>query len=202
VLKSGPFVEYRDALATIEKTPDIVAAEPFIFIELTYTSAKHAAVAGILKGVDPVRVRRVLAVGKHVVVGTMDSLASGDPPSLVLGDALAKTLAVKIGDQITATLSDAKAKVFRVGGIFHVAFDEYDEHLAYAPLAAVQDLVGRGDEVMGIEATVKDLGTSGAVAKAIETARWPAVCGAGLVRAQLESVPCAARRPAPVGFSR
>jgi hypothetical protein len=36
VLKKGgyPFAEYRDVLAVVEKTSDVVAAEPFVFVEL------------------------------------------------------------------------------------------------------------------------------------------------------------------------
>jgi ABC-type lipoprotein release transport system permease subunit len=80
---------------------------------------------------------------------------------------------VKVGDEVTLSPPpDTKfePKVFRVTGTFHANFDEYDERLAYASLSAVQAMLGRGDQVMGIELTVNDLDKSAAVAKAIETA--------------------------------
>jgi hypothetical protein len=174
VLKSTrPFSEYRDLLAVVEKTPGVVAAEPFIFAELYISSASHAQVSLALKAVDPKRVERVLALAANMKVGKVASLASGAPPSIILGDELATRLAVKVGDQVTLTASpesEFEPKVFRVTGTFHVGFDEYDDRLGYASLSAVQAMLGRGDQVLGIELTVKDVDKSGEVAKAIESA--------------------------------
>jgi lipoprotein-releasing system permease protein len=174
VLKSqSTFAEYRDVLAVVEKTPGVVAAEPFIFVELFISTAKHAQVSVALKGVDPQRVGRVLALPANMKEGKVASLAVGEPPSIILGDDLAKALGVKVGDEVTLSPppdTTYKPTVFRVTGTFHTNFDEYDERLAYASLSAVQAMLGRGDQVMGIEMTVNDLDKSAAVAKAIETA--------------------------------
>lgn len=174
VLKSvATFAEYREVLSLVEKTPGVVAAEPFIFVELYISSANHAQVSLALKGVDPKRVERVLALPANMKVGKVASLASSEPPSIILGDDLAKSLGVKADDQVTLTPPpDFKFEptVFRVTGTFHAGFDEYDERLAYASLSAVQAMIGRGDQVMGIELTVEDLDRSGEVAKAIERA--------------------------------
>jgi ABC-type lipoprotein release transport system permease subunit len=48
--------------------------------------------------------------------------------------------------------------------------DVYDEHLAFASLAAGQQIVDRGDQVMGVEVNVKDIDRSDEVARAIEGA--------------------------------
>jgi lipoprotein-releasing system permease protein len=173
VLKTtATFAEYRDVLTTVAKTPGVVAAEPFIFVELFISTATHAQVSLALKAVDPKRVERVLALAANMKEGKVASLAGGEPPSIILGDELAKTLGVKVGGEVTLSPPpDANfgPKVFRVTGTFHVDFDEYDERLAYASLAAVQPMLGRGDQVMGIELTVHDLDKSAAVATAIET---------------------------------
>jgi lipoprotein-releasing system permease protein len=172
VLKvQSTFAEYREVLAAVEKTPGVVAAEPFIFVELFISTAKHAQVPIAFKGVDPKRVGRVLALPANMKEGKVASLEVGEPPSIILGDDLAKALGVKVGDDVTLSPPpDTKfePKAFRVTGTFHADFNEYDERLAYASLAAVQALLGRGDQVMGIEMTVDDLDKSAAVAKAIE----------------------------------
>lgn len=180
VLKSVlEFAEYRDVLALAERTSGVVAAEPFIFAEVEISSARNSRVSAALKAVDPSRVGRVLTIGQHMKAGSLDSLAKGDPPSIVLGDVLARTLDVKLGDQVTVTVpplpeaADAgagKQQVFRVTGTFHMDFDEYDERLTLASLPAVQAMLGRGDQVMGIEMVVKDLDKSAEVAAAIEQA--------------------------------
>ncbi len=115
---------------------------------------------------------RVLPIGPHMKSGTLESLGTGAPPSIVLGDDLAKKLSVAIGDRVTVTSPAAAINpfaptVFRVSGTYHLDFDEYDERLGFAPLAAVQATLGRGDQVMGVEATVKDLDRSADVADAI-----------------------------------
>ena len=178
VLKlTGHFAEYRDVLAIVERTPDVIAAEPFLFDEVEITSAGHAPVHLSIKGVDPTRVTRVLALATHLQSGSIDSLASGSPPSIILGDVLAKNLGVRIGDPVTLTPTAnpyrqvaGAPKQFRVSGTFHVAFDAYDGGLAYASVPAVQDLLGVGDEVLGVELAVTDLDRSATVVKAIDHA--------------------------------
>jgi lipoprotein-releasing system permease protein len=170
------FAEYRDVLKTVEATPGVVTAEPFIFVETEISTPSHAAIPCAIKAVDPSRVGRVLTVGRHMKSGTLDSLAKGSPPSLVLGDTLATKLGVKIGDDVTIKPlenthlgSPARAPVmFRVSGTFHMSFDEYDGRLGFASLPAVQAMLDRGDQVMGIEMTVENLDKSGELAKELE----------------------------------
>jgi lipoprotein-releasing system permease protein len=58
--------------------------------------------------------------------------------------------------------------VFRVGGIFHIGFDLYDDQLAYVTLTTMQGLRGRGDTVTGVEIRVKDLDRNGAIAHELD----------------------------------
>jgi lipoprotein-releasing system permease protein len=179
VLKLSDFTEYRDALGVVEKVPGVVAAEPFIFAELEIVKAGGPPQLLSLKAVDPARADRILTVGRHMKTGTLESLAKGEPPSIILGDELARVLGVAIGDDVTVrarrdsvepTMTMSKPAVFRVTGTFHMEFDVYDQELGVASLPAVQAMVGRGDQVMGIEMTVKDLGKADEVAKAVEKA--------------------------------
>lgn len=174
VLKSqDTFPEYRDVLAVAEKTPGVIAAEPFIFSELEIARGSGAPLAIAAKAVDPARVDRVLTIGTHMTAGSLSTLAAGDPPPIVLGDGLADKLGAQLHDDVTLTLppdgsAAPRTKVFRVVGTFHMDFDEYDDRLALTALAPMQALLGRGDQAMGIEMTVNDLERSGAIATAIE----------------------------------
>jgi lipoprotein-releasing system permease protein len=180
VLKSYEMPEYRDVLATAEKTPGVVAAEPFIFSEPDIAKGSGPSAQIAVKAVDPGRVARVLTIGKHMVTGSLDALASGDPPAILLGDEVARRLDVRIGDTVTLTVptydspaapqpSGKRTKPFRVAGTFHMDFDEYDNRLGLASLPAMQALIGRGDQVMGIEMTVNDVAHADAIAKALES---------------------------------
>ena len=176
VLKSvAAFPEYRDVLALAERTTGVVAAEPFIFTELQIAAAGKPALPIAIKGVDPSRVGRVLAIGRHMTKGTLDSLGDKtEPAPIVLGDDLARKLGVNVGDAVTVSsrpnddVLQINPTPFRVTAMFHLDFDEYDERLALVPLSPLQKMIGRGDQVMGIEMTVKDLVHSDDLAKALE----------------------------------
>ena len=178
VLKSTTtFAEYRDVLALAEHTPGVVAAEAFIFSELLIAKPGKPGVGIAIKAVDPSRVGRVLGLGPHMKAGTLDSLGTkSEPPPMVIGDDLARKLDVRVGDAVTVTSHDdgdvvpIQPTAFRVTGLFHMDFDEYDERLALVPLSTMQAMLGRGDQVMGIEMTVRDLAHSDEIAKSLEKA--------------------------------
>jgi ABC-type lipoprotein release transport system permease subunit len=138
-----------------------------------------------------------------LTVGKLQDLASLEPPAVIVGDALAETLQVRVGDPVTMMLPKSVtqpsngptlAQTFRVTGIFHVDFDEYDERLAFASLTAVQKILNRGDQVMGIEFTVTAIDQSSTVARAIEqTLGGPRTCRwTGMSAIKSCSGPCSA----------
>jgi hypothetical protein len=179
VLKnSATFAEYRDVLSTVKNIDDVVAAEPFIFLEVLIASAGHTPFGVALKGVDPQRVAGVVDMGAVMKAGKIQDLSRGEPPAIILGNTLANTLQVHIGDRVTLSLPpDTQPTVqppheypFFVTGIIHTGFDEYDERLALASLVATQQIVARGDQVMGVELKVKDVDRSDKIARAIERA--------------------------------
>jgi lipoprotein-releasing system permease protein len=179
VLKSSThFAEYRDVVRTVEQNPEVVAAEAFQFGEVIASSPGGAAPIVIaVKGVDPASVGKVLALPRTMTKGTIQVLAAteGDVP-IILGDVLARSLNVGVGDPVHLThaieaAGDApRTLMFKVAGVFHTGFDEYDRKLAYTSMHALQDLLDRGDEAMGVEAVIKDRKRSKDVAQAIEKA--------------------------------
>jgi len=185
MLKSSQdLTEYRDVVKTFEHTPGVIAAEPFVFVEGDLFAGSGAGSGSgantALKAIDPARVDRVLTIGKHMVTGSLAALHDGD---IALGDDLAKKLGVKLGDPVTLAITikarplddppppdEVRTKTFRVAGTFHMDFDQYDDRLALTTLPSGQALVGRGDEVMGVEAIVQDVEHADVTAKAIADA--------------------------------
>ena len=105
-------------------------------------------------------------------------------PPIIMGKELAHKLKAKVGDVVTvvvplsnidfdtwrAKASAPRTRKFTVTGVFYSGFDEYDRRLMYASLADVQALLGRGDQVMGVELKVKDVDRADQIAKDLERA--------------------------------
>ncbi|HUJ58796.1 MAG TPA: ABC transporter permease [Kofleriaceae bacterium] len=190
VLKQqATFAEYRDVMRTAKAIdPDVLAVQPFIFAEMLVTRGKGELSGVAIKGVDPKLVKGVLDLDKHMVLGSVDALAKepapGEPPPIIMGQELARKLKAKMNDDVTvvvplsnidfdsfrATASAPRTRKFRVKGIFYSGFDEYDRRLMYTSLKDTQDLVGRGDQVMGVEMKVKNVDRAEAIAEKLEKA--------------------------------
>lgn len=190
VLKAqSTFAEYRDVMKTAaEVDPDVLAVQPFIFAEMLVTRGKGELSGVAIKGVDPTLVRGVLDLDKHMIEGKVDALAEpaapGILPPIIMGKELAHKLKAKVGDDVTVVVplsnidfdtwsaksSAPRTRKFRVAGIFYSGFDEYDRRLMYTALGDTQDLVGRGDQVMGVELKVKDVDRADHIAEKLEKA--------------------------------
>jgi lipoprotein-releasing system permease protein len=190
VLKSqSTFAEYRDVMKTsAEIDPEVTAVQPFIFAEMLVTRGKGELSGVAIKGVDPKLVRGVLDLEKHMIEGSTDILGAevpaGELPPIIMGKELAHKLKAKVGDDVTVVVplsnidfdtwraksSAPRTRKFRVKGIFYSGFDEYDRRLMYTSLHDTQELVGRGDQVMGVELKVKDVDRAGEIARKLERA--------------------------------
>ncbi|MGE5185309.1 MAG: ABC transporter permease [Acidobacteriota bacterium] len=197
VLKSQTtFAEYRDVMKTAKEIdPDVIAVQPFIFAEMLVTRGKGELSGVAIKGVDPKLCSSVLDLQSHMIDPPANTPAAqienllkeppaGEAPPIIMGKELAHKLKAKVGDDVTVVVplsnidfdtyraksSAPRTKKFHVAGIFYSGFDEYDRRLMYTSLQDTQDLVGRGDQVMGVELKVKDVNRAEAIAEKLEKA--------------------------------
>jgi lipoprotein-releasing system permease protein len=105
-------------------------------------------------------------------------------PPIIMGKELAHKLKAKLGDELTVVVplsnidfdtwraksSAPRTRKFTVTGIFYSGFDEYDRRLMYTSLTDTQDLLGRGDQVLGVELKVKEVGRAEDIARNLEKA--------------------------------
>lgn len=101
-------------------------------------------------------------------------------PGLVIGTALGKQLAAKIGDcvQITSPTVGLTfgtsggrapiAKQFRVIALFSAGFDQYDSKLVYTDLYEAEAFYDQGDSVTGVEMKVADIDRAQPIAREID----------------------------------
>jgi lipoprotein-releasing system permease protein len=199
VLKSqATFAEYRDVMDTARKIDsEVIAVQPFIFAEMLVTRGKGELSGVAIKGIDPSLVSGVLDLDKHMIDGAvkepggvfsvkrlLERPPAGNLPPIIMGKELAHKLKAKIGDVVTVVVplsnidfdtwraksSAPRTRKFVVAGVFYSGFDEYDRRLMYTALEDTQELVGRGDQVMGVELKVKDVDRAKKIAEKLEAA--------------------------------
>ncbi len=199
VLKSqATFAEYRDVMETARKIdPDVIAVQPFIFAEMLVTRGKGELSGVAIKGIDPSLIGGVLDLDKHMYAGRehekngtfrVEKLlrrpGPGELPPIIMGKELAHKLKAKIGDVVTVVVplsnidfdtwraksSAPRTRKFVVAGLFYSGFDEYDRRLMYTAIEDTQELVGRGDQVMGVELKVRDVDRAEKIAANLEEA--------------------------------
>ncbi len=169
LFKAGgePFDDYRDVVARVRALPRVQGAAPAFYTKALVTSTAASALA-TLKGIVPAQERSVTELGAQVVSGRLEALddAQAAVPPILLGDDLARTLAVGPGDVVTVISPQGhltplgvlprRAKL-RVAGTVRSGLYEFDSAWAYLPLPAAQRLFGEGDAASLVEVRVDDM---------------------------------------------
>jgi lipoprotein-releasing system permease protein len=137
-----------------------------------------------VQGVDPVRVGDVTDLRDDLISGALENLlpASDDPdapPGIVIGDQLAGSLGLGVGDPVllvapfggppTPLGPSPRLKRFQVAGVFRSTMFQFDEIVTYVSLAAAQDFRRLdGDVIDGLEVRTGDLYRSVQIGQAVQ----------------------------------
>ncbi len=173
---AGAIRQPRELMAAVAATPGVVAQTPVIYTQALITS--NATSSGVvLHGIDPESNQKVVAIGEKMKSGALKSLNQEQPPTIVLGSDLARTLQVLPGDRVQLLAPNGpltpmgvlpKLRVASVSGIFATGMYEYDANAGYLGLDLARSLAGLEPEaVHAIEVRVQDVERADAVAAAI-----------------------------------
>jgi lipoprotein-releasing system permease protein len=177
---SGSFENYRDVLKQVRETKGIQAATPFIYSQVMLRSS-HGVSGAVLRGVDPKSAGNVIQgvhtekLLKHAQAQSRENAAL-QPPGIILGKELARSLHVLKGDSVYVITPQGmlspvghipSMRRFEVLDYFETGMYEYDGSMAYVSLAEAQKMLRMGDAVTGIEARVYDIYKAGRIAHAI-----------------------------------
>ena len=176
--------EQRDAMVgRIRQLPGVVQAIPVI--ESQVLAQGPVAVSGaVVRGVTPGDLRAMPIITGNMKSGSIAGFGLGEEGGdiVLLGDKLAQTLGVRVGDQVSlisptggeTVFGDLPpAKSYIVGGIFSVGMSEYDQSFIYMPLTQAQLFFGRGQAVDFIEVRFADPNKAPAMKAALATAAGP-----------------------------
>ena len=163
IMSSEPMQNWPKLVKIAEHTPGVVAAAPMTQVQGMLTANGQVSGA-MITGIEPALERRVSILHDFMVKGSMDTLRDGEF-GIVLGQQLANTLGITVGDPVTLVLPEAtisaagvipRFKRFTVTGIFKVGA-EVDGMLAYVHYADAGKMLRIGSKVQGVRLKVDDL---------------------------------------------
>jgi lipoprotein-releasing system permease protein len=183
---------WRELTARLEQLPHVKAASPGLYEQVLIS---HGARSGgaLIEGIVPAQERRVSDLLSSVTLGSaapletsaaQPSSSNGNqtPPPIVIGKDLADTIDARVGTTILVTSPQGeltplgvipKWQRFRVVGIFHSGFYQYDSSMAFTSLPDAQRLFGEPDVVSVISFKVDDLDRADQIGRSIEQAAGP-----------------------------
>ncbi len=176
---------WRALTARLTKLPHVVAGAPALYEPVLISRGAHSGGA-LLKGILPEDERKVSDMLHTMTAGSATALSAppqpGAMPPVVLGYDLAASIDAHPGDTIVVTSPQGeltpyglipKYQRFRIAGIFHSGFYQYDSGFGFVRLADAQALFGEPDLVSIISFKVDDLNHAAGIGREIEQAAGP-----------------------------
>jgi lipoprotein-releasing system permease protein len=177
--------DWRSLTARLLQVPHVKAAAPGLYEQVLISRGARSGGA-MIEGIVPQQERTVSDLLSDVTLGSAAALdprpgSNQDqaPPPIVIGRDLADTIDAKVGSTVLVTSPQGeltplglipKFQRFRVVGIFHSGFYQYDSSMAFTSLADAQRLFGEPDVVSVISFKVDDLYRADQIGATIEQA--------------------------------
>ncbi|WP_446742282.1 ABC transporter permease [Silvibacterium acidisoli] len=180
--------DWRALTEKLRHTPHVTAAAAALY-DPVLVSRGALSGGAMLKGIVPSEERTVSDLLTKLVSGSAaalsedsDDSAEAATPPVVIGSDLADTIDAKVGSTVNVISPQGeltpyglmpKYRRFRVVGIFHSGFYQYDSGYGFIRLKDAQTLFGEPDLVSVISFNVDDLYHADRVGKAIEGQAGP-----------------------------
>ena len=185
VLKQGAsLTDYARVAAQVKAVPGVVTASPFIYTQVMFSAPGNIS-GGVIRGLDLETIRQGGPQALEVPLGRFADLAEGtpeEPPRVAIGNELARNLNLNVGDYLNVVSPLGaltpmgrlpRMKAFRVSAVFHSGMFEFDNTLIYTSIPRLQEFLGLGNKVTGLEVGVKDIYAADQVAQAIQEKLGP-----------------------------
>jgi lipoprotein-releasing system permease protein len=174
----------EDLEKKVAADPEVTAVAPMILGQAIITY--HDRTVGlVLRGLDPAKEFKVNDLAKTLTEGSWDDLKpkkGSSVPGLVLGEELARNLGTCPGEEVILVSPKSvatpmgllpKMQRFRVAGLLHTGYYEYDSTMGYASLEAAAKFLGVDAGATGVGARLEDLKRAGAVARRLQQTLGP-----------------------------
>lgn len=181
--------DWRPLLQSLRHVPHVTAAAPGLY-EPVLVARGTLSGGAMLKGIVPSEEKTVSDLFSKLTSGSAAPLSEPEDasstnaavPPIVIGYELANTLDAKVGSAVMVISPQGeltpyglvpKYQPFRIVGIFHSGFYEYDDGWGFIRLKDAQRLFGEPDVISVISFKVDDLNHADRIARAIEAAAGP-----------------------------
>jgi len=184
VWKTGGITDYASEVAKLRQVPGVLGAAPTIFGKALVVAGDAQAFISV-KAIDPALEPSVTGIKEAMKQGSLDSLADeseDQPPAILIGEDLAKQLAVRLGDSVTlvtpqGTLSPMgmipRTRRARVAGIYNLGLYEFDSSYGFVSLPFGERLMGK-DAADLIQLRVMDIWSAPRIADDVTRRLGPA----------------------------
>ncbi|NTV27102.1 MAG: ABC transporter permease [Methanothrix sp.] len=144
---------YRSIVDASWALPGVLGVSPSLAATATL-SYKDKADNVALIGIDPVEADKISQITQNMLQGDIASIQGGK--RIVMGQALARKLKVKMGDTVSARFPDAVPVNLIVSGIFSFGYKPVDEGVTYVSLETARGFLDKGDVVTTVEIKLGD----------------------------------------------
>ena len=179
--------DWRPLLERLRKLPHVTAASPGLYEQVLVARGARDGGA-LIEGILPDMELTVSDLLKTATPGSVEALqpqpgpvseSNADLPPILLGKDLAETVGAVVGDKVTLISPQGeltpygvipKWTPFRLAGIFHSGFYQYDSAMGFVRLADSQRLFHEPDLLSVISFKVDDLNRAPEMGREIEQA--------------------------------
>jgi len=182
--------EWRPLLEKLRRVPHVTAASPGLYEQVLVARGARDGGA-LIEGILPGDERKVSGLLANSTPGTLEALTPSNAapegcatqlPPLVLGKDLAETVGATVGDTVMVISPQGemtplgivpKYVRFRLAGVFHSGFYQYDAQMGFLRLSDAQCLFSEPDLLSVISFKIDDLDRAQEVGRAIEQVAGP-----------------------------
>jgi len=186
-VKDDGIRDWRPLLDRLRKAPHVTAASPGLYEQVLVARGARDGGA-LLEGILPDEEQTVSDLLTTATPGSVRALepqpepasaVNAELPPIVLGKDLAETVGASVGDSVMIISPQGemtpygiipKYVRFRLAGVFHSGFYQYDAQMGFLRLADAQRLFSEPDLLSVISFKVDDLDRAPEIGRAIEQA--------------------------------
>ncbi len=157
-----PLTDYEDIVKHISKVEGMTIVIPMVEGAAGVSSPFNQAGA-LVRGIKEEDIKKLPGIAGNVKLGTLDGFDT--TTGVAIGQRMAETLGVRIGDNVTILTAKGastpfgvapRIKAYPVTAIFQIGMSEFDGLFVYMPLPEAQAFFNKEGEVSVIEAFVQE----------------------------------------------